>query len=114
MIYLSGPVTGITDLNRPAFSEAASTLRAAGHQVMNPHDINKGEQSWEYCLRHDLIAMLQHCDQIAMLPGWGASKGARLELTVAVALGFVVFDYLQGKLVVPSIVIEDVQWSKRF
>jgi hypothetical protein len=37
-IYVSGPVTDIVDLNRPAFDRAAATARA-GYDTVNPLDI---------------------------------------------------------------------------
>lgn len=37
-IYVSGPMTGHPDLNRPAFDAAAKRLREEGHFVINPHD----------------------------------------------------------------------------
>lgn len=36
-IYLSGPMTGLSDLNRPAFDAAEKRLTAEGHFVINPH-----------------------------------------------------------------------------
>jgi hypothetical protein len=86
-IYIAGPMTGIEDLNFPAFNAAAERLRAAGHEVINPAEINPDKtMSWEQCMRRD-IPELCTCDAIAMLPGWGSSKGATLEHLIAVKLG---------------------------
>lgn len=38
-IYLSGPMTGCPNLNRPAFDAAERRLTAQGHFVINPHDL---------------------------------------------------------------------------
>ena len=35
-IYISGPMTGMPDENRPAFNEVAQALRAAGWDAFNP------------------------------------------------------------------------------
>lgn len=35
-IYLAGPMSGLPDLNYPAFHAAAAKLRAMGHVVLNP------------------------------------------------------------------------------
>lgn len=40
-IYLSGPMTGKPDLNRPAFDAAEKRLTAEGHFVINPHHISE-------------------------------------------------------------------------
>lgn len=39
-IYLAGPMTGIKDLNFPRFHGEAARLRALGHQVINPAELN--------------------------------------------------------------------------
>lgn len=86
-IYLSGPMTGMPDLNFPAFNAAASALRSAGHDVVNPAEINPDSaMPWEQCMRADIKALCD-CDTIAMLPGWENSKGAHLEVHVAHRLG---------------------------
>jgi hypothetical protein len=47
-IYLSGPMTGLPDLNFPAFNAAASALRAKGLNVINPAEINiDGEKTFQ-------------------------------------------------------------------
>lgn len=86
-IYISGPMSGLPEQNFPAFHAAAAQLRAAGHQVINPAEINEDTTlSWEQCLRADIKALCD-CDVIAMLPGWENSKGAHLEVHVAHRLG---------------------------
>ncbi len=86
-VYVSGPMTGIKDHNFPAFNEAAGRLRARGHEVVNPVDINPDPGTpWEICLRADLIEMLK-CDTIALLPGWQNSRGAQFEQYVAHRVG---------------------------
>ncbi len=40
-LYLSGPMTGCPDLNRPAFDAAEKRLTAQGHFVINPHHISE-------------------------------------------------------------------------
>ena len=86
-VYIAGPMTGIEDLNFPAFHAAAASLRAAGVEVVNPAEINADQTAgWQYCLRCD-IAQLVFCDAVVMLPGWESSKGATLENHVAMTLG---------------------------
>jgi hypothetical protein len=80
-------MTGIEDLNFPAFNAEAARLRALGHQVINPAEINPDKgMSWTDCMRSD-IAELVKCDAIRLLPGWEHSKGATLEEHIAERLG---------------------------
>lgn len=37
--YLSGPMTGLPSLNRPAFHRVAASVRAAGHDALNPAEL---------------------------------------------------------------------------
>lgn len=94
-IYVAGPMTGYEALNFPAFHAAAAQLRALGHEVVNPAEINSDPGAdWLTCMRAD-IKQLVDCDAIAMLPGWERSKGATLERLIAVGLGlqeFALFD----------------------
>ena len=89
-VYLAGPMTGIAELNFPAFNQEAERLRAEGLQVLNPadHGIVDGAD-WTDYLRHD-IAGLASCERIHLLRGWTKSKGACLEMTIAKALGMTV------------------------
>lgn len=92
MIYISGPMTGMPDLNFPAFHAAAAKLRAAGMTVVNPAELDAADPApleWHQYLRRD-IAQLIECNAIALLPGWERSKGARLELHIAQQLGMLV------------------------
>lgn len=86
-IYISGPMTGLPELNFPAFHSAASRLRALGHEVVNPAELNPDPAAkWSDCMRTDIKALMD-CDAIAMLPGWQDSKGASLEHHIANQLG---------------------------
>jgi len=86
-IYLSGPMTGMPDLNFPAFNAEAARLRALGYDVINPVEVNPDPAApWHECMRKDLMALLQ-CDTIALLDGWEKSAGAHLEMHVAHRVG---------------------------
>ena len=89
-VYMAGPMTGLPELNFPAFNQEAERLRAEGLQVLNPadHGIVDGAD-WADYLRHD-IAGLASCERIHLLRGWTKSKGACLEMTIAKALGMTV------------------------
>ena len=88
--YIAGPMSNHPDLNFPAFHAAAAHLRSLGRQVVNPAEINPDpEMPWVNCMRAD-IRELVTCDAIAMLPGWEASKGAKLEHHIATELDLTV------------------------
>ena len=78
-IYIAGPMTGYPELNFPAFHHAASVLRAAGHEVVNPAEVNPNpDAEWTACMFRDLKE-LTACDGILMLEGWEKSPGAQIE-----------------------------------
>lgn len=88
-IYISGPISGLLNGNRPAFAAMAARLRADGHTVVNPHELFREVDqplTWEEYMRDDLAALLT-CTHLVMLPGWEQSRGARLEKYVAEHLG---------------------------
>lgn len=96
-IYIAGPMTGLPELNFPAFHAEAAWLRAMGNQVINPAEINvdvpanfsteaENHAHWQQCMRLD-IAQLVTCDRIHMLAGWENSRGATLEHHIALSLG---------------------------
>lgn len=90
-IYISGPMTGLPQLNFPAFNAEAQRLRDLGHQVVNPAEINPDNaMTWQACMRRD-IAELMTCDTLALLPGWQKSSGAHLEMHLAHRLGMEIF-----------------------
>ena len=84
-IYISGPMAGIIDLNKPAFDAAAEKLRAMGHVVFNPAAAPPN-RSLREALEYDLVWICRQAQAIAMLPGWRTSSGAKVEHALAVAL----------------------------
>lgn len=81
VVYIAGPMTGLKSANRPAFAEAAETLRSMGYVVLNPAVLPTGmprERYMPICL-----AMLEQADIICMLPGWETSGGAQIEYRYA-------------------------------
>lgn len=85
--YISGPMTGIPGYNYPAFMAAAADLRAKGRTVVNPAENGlPPTATWHEHMRAD-IKELVDCDTIYLLPGWRNSKGARLEVRIAIGLG---------------------------
>lgn len=96
--YVSGPMTGLPELNFPTFHAAAERLQAAGWDVVNPATLNATGTDWDTCMRVD-ICELMRCSVVFALPGWTKSRGAPIEIDLAINLGMKVLylhDY-EGK-----------------
>lgn len=85
-IYISGPMTGIENLNREAFERAEKKIQEMGHIALNPHRFPELESYEDYLLL-DLEMIAMAADAIALLPGWENSPGAKKELAAAISLG---------------------------
>jgi hypothetical protein len=100
-LYISGPMSGIKDFNRPLFMRVREALRLRGHFVICPtelDDVPNGapevmtplelEMLWKAFLIRD-VAMILTCqlDAIVVLPGWWRSRGARLEILAGLSVG---------------------------
>lgn len=108
-IYLAGPMRGIPYFNFPLFGKWTAALRANGHEVFSPAekdierygpsfamdhptgDEKEAVKRYHFDLRmvmlHDLSWICQQADEVALLPGWEKSRGARAEKAVAEAIG---------------------------
>jgi hypothetical protein len=84
-IYIAGPITSNPAGYRYEFATAAIRLRNEGNEVINPAE-NPEQPSWAAYMAVSLAQLLT-CDQIALLPNWRDSRGARLEHHVASELG---------------------------
>ena len=86
-VYISGAISGQTN-PKPAFDSAAHALRAIGHEVVNPFDLDHSGHAcdWADFMRVDIKALMD-CDAVAMLPGWRNSRGASIECALAQDLG---------------------------
>ena len=100
-IYLAGRITGDPDY-REKFADAAAALEAEGHIVLNPATLPRGMENSEYMAA--CLPMLMLADEIALLPGWEDSFGARIEKALAeyCGLGLRYFDgYLENEAPTP-------------
>lgn len=87
LLYLSGPMSGRPDHNRPAFRAAARQLRAVGLTVWSPAELPAADtRTWDVAMRH-CISALTRCAAVATLDGWEDSRGASLEVHIATQLG---------------------------
>ena len=100
-VYISGPITGHANQNRPAFTVARRELQARGFDVVDPHDLHVvGEHDHATFMRVDLDA-LDACEAIYVLPGWETSAGCLAELHHSRAVGRLVMQHPHS-LPVPS------------
>lgn len=107
-LYLAGPMSGIKQFNFPLFIRAAAELRKAGHQIVSPAELDKDDNpkmydaamaspdgamgslaglqgaTWGEVLARDVRIIANDVSGVVFLPGWPASRGARLEATVGV------------------------------
>lgn len=86
ILYIAGPMTGYEKFNFGAFDSAQAALRRAGYETLNParHGDDSG-RTWADYMRLGLADVIAS-DGIAVLPDAALSRGARLEIHVAVAL----------------------------
>lgn len=100
VVYISGPMTGLPEFNYPAFNAAAAALRAAGYVVENPAENPEPPcKSWAGYMR-SAIAQVSRAHALYLLDGWERSRGARLEVQIALELELAIdFD---GRLLLPS------------
>ena len=83
-IYISGPMTGHEDLNRPFFRDAQFNLEDMGHEVYNPGEHTHATR--RLCMEADLGWICRNAEGMVMLWDWGWSSGAGAELATARAL----------------------------
>lgn len=112
VVYLSGPMTGWPEFNRPWFDKTARVFRTLGWRVMNPHEFPGEDQlkvlhqwspklMWYIAMARDLTMLAWHgvtnkMFSVYVHPRWWKSRGARCEVKLAELLGVpVVYDILQ-------------------
>lgn len=84
-IYISGAVS--TDSNfREKFDKAEKFLLSKGFKVVNPVKNEADGKEWVYYMRKDIVKLMS-CDCVYALSDWTKSKGARIELMLALDLG---------------------------
>lgn len=84
-LYLSGPITGVADYAK-RFAHAARLLESHGYTVINPVEGTDGTLSYAEYMRRDLALVLT-CEGIALIDGWGQSRGATMEKSVGAMVG---------------------------
>lgn len=91
-LYLAGPMAGLPEHNFPLFNRVAAELRARGHSVFNPAENDDGgiRRDRSFYMRLDIPALLGS-DAVVLLEGWQRSRGANLEVWLALDMGMPIF-----------------------
>lgn len=103
-LYIAGPMTGLPQFNVPAFDMLAQRLRDAGYTIVSPAELDSPEvrkyalaspdgkldpnnqiagETWGDMLARDVKVIADVVEGIVVLPNWFKSRGARLEVFVA-------------------------------
>lgn len=82
-LYLAGPMTGYPGMNYQAFHDAAAKLRAMGHFVCSPAELNPPDRTYRQALPNDLTWIFNHAEGIVYLDGWEESRGCAVEHALA-------------------------------
>lgn len=96
-LYLAGPMSGFPQHNFPLFHRVAAHLRAHGHDVFNPAENKDGgsPQSRAFYMRLDIPALIAS-EAVVTLPGWQRSRGASLEVWLALDLGMPIYQCIDA------------------
>lgn len=91
-VYISGPMSGISEMNYPAFHAAEAKLMEMGYDVENPANNPDPEpKTWEGFMRLS-VRQVCECDCVVCLPGWEDSRGANVEVALAKTLSMGVYE----------------------
>jgi hypothetical protein len=86
-VYIAGKVTGENYADCVAkFNAQAEILSKQGYEVVNPMDIVPEGTDWKTAMQI-CITELMYCNAFYMLSDWRFSRGAKIELQLALALG---------------------------
>lgn len=90
--YLCGPMSGYPEHNIPLFKRVTATLREMKMTIVSPVECLEFDpkHTWADYMKAD-IRELMGCDSMLLLPGYGESKGATLELLLGVWLDYKIY-----------------------
>lgn len=87
-IYISGQISNLPfEDAKIQFELVEKTLFELGHEVVNPMTVHHDhDKTWQSYMKVD-IKHLVDCDAIFLLDNWKHSRGAKIELNLAIDLG---------------------------
>ncbi len=92
-VYIAGPMSGLPELNYPAFHAAGDELRNHNINSRNPARSAPPNDAptWADWMRLALRQLID-CRSVLLLPGWRESRGAIIEARLALDLGMLVIN----------------------
>jgi len=86
--YIAGKITGLSDEDFTAnFKTAAEEVKIIGMTPISPIELTHNhDRSWLNYMREDLTEMLK-CDCVYALRNYKDSRGASIEVNLAISLG---------------------------
>ena len=92
-LYLAGPMSGYSQHNFPLFNRVAAQLRKQGFEVFNPAENFDGDvrRPRAYYMQLDIPALIAS-QAVVVLPGWRKSRGANLEVWLALDMGIPLYN----------------------
>ena len=95
-IFISGPITGMSNNNHKAFEFAERIVKERGHIAYNPlkfeEHYTRPNDSWEGFMKRD-IPYLMKADIMVTLPGHELSKGCKVERMLCETLKIPVMEF---------------------
>lgn len=96
--YIAGKITGECEniqllmKCRQKFKDAEKQIKSSGDYIcfyglkINEGLINSGGASWSTYMKNDIKTLIE-CDVVFVLPDWKTSRGANIEVNLAIDLG---------------------------
>jgi len=113
-------MAGYQSYNFPEFDKAAKKLREQGHDVFSPaeFDIKDGfdpdkdpQKPFKHYMQIDLPEVM-NSDGVVLLKGWEKSKGAKLEVKVAIECSIPVYELNDDYTDMKELKFEDIKARK--
>ena len=86
IVYISGPITDMPELNYPEFKHAEEKINALGLDTLVPHDFFQDIDTGGF-IHNDYmrvcIAEMMKADLVVTLKDWELSKGCKMEVNIA-------------------------------